>query len=35
MNTAWLKRAATAVFNPWEIVPTIEIESLTDLADLQ
>lgn len=35
MNAAWLKRAATAVFDPWEIEPTIEIESLTELVELQ
>jgi len=36
MNAAWLKRAAaaTAVFDPWGIPPTIQIESLTSLVDL-
>jgi len=34
MNAAWLKRAATAVYDPWEIAPTLEIESLTSLVDL-
>ncbi len=34
MNAAWLKRAATAVYDPWEIPPTLEIENLTSLVDL-
>lgn len=35
MNAAWLKRAATAVFDPWGIEPTIKIESLAELTDLK
>ena len=36
MNAAWLKRpnVATAIFDPWGISPTLEIDSLTSLVDL-
>ena len=35
MKAAWLKRAATAVFDPWDIEPTIKIESLAELTELK
>ena len=34
INAAWLQRAATAVFDPWEIEPTRIIESLAELPDV-
>jgi 2-haloacid dehalogenase len=32
-NTAWLKRDPTAVFDPWDVEPTITIAELAVLAD--
>jgi 2-haloacid dehalogenase len=34
MNAAWLKRAATSVYDPWGIEPSLEINSLISLVDL-
>ncbi|MFT5504251.1 MAG: 2-haloacid dehalogenase [Gammaproteobacteria bacterium] len=34
LNAAWLKRAATALFDPWEIEPTREIADLSELVNL-
>ncbi len=31
MNTAWVKRAETAIFDPWGIQPALVIGSLTEL----
>lgn len=33
MHGAWVKRSPEAVFDPWEIEPTLTVESLGDLAD--
>ncbi|RZW19046.1 MAG: haloacid dehalogenase type II [Desulfobulbaceae bacterium] len=33
MRAAWVKRTAEAIFDPWEIEPTITIGSLAELAD--
>jgi len=30
-QTAWLKRMDTAVFDPWEVTPTLTVESLAEL----
>jgi len=32
-NTAWLKRDPTAVFDPWDIEPTVTVAELAALAD--
>lgn len=32
MRAVWVKRSPQAVFDPWEIEPTLTIESLTELA---
>jgi len=32
MRAAWVQRSAQAVFDPWEIQPTITVNGLTDLA---
>ena len=34
MKAAWLRRSADAVFDPWDVEPTITIEHLTNLSDL-
>ncbi|WP_440873698.1 haloacid dehalogenase type II [Thalassotalea sp. PLHSN55] len=33
LNAAWVKRTTHAVFDPWELTPTAEIEHLTELAN--
>ena len=33
MHAAWVRRSPEAVFDPWEIEPTLTVESLRDLAD--
>jgi len=33
MHTAWLQRSSEALFDPWDIEPTITINSLTELAE--
>lgn len=33
MRAAWVRRSPEAVFDPWEIEPTLTVESLRDLAD--
>lgn len=33
MNGAWVKRSRDAVVDPWEIGPTVTVESLPELAD--
>jgi 2-haloacid dehalogenase len=33
MSAAWVKRSAEAVFDPWEIEPTMTVTSLVELAD--
>lgn len=33
MQGAWVKRSPDAIFDPWEIEPTLTLESLHDLAD--
>lgn len=33
MNAAWLQRQPTEIFDPWDIEPTISINSLVELAD--
>jgi len=33
-QTAWLKRADTAVFDPWEVTPTATIQSLAELQNV-
>ena len=33
MRGAWVKRSAQAIFDPWEIEPTITIGSLSELAE--
>ena len=34
MKAAWLKRSAAAVFDPWEIEPTVVIERLDQLSEV-
>ena len=33
MQAAWLRRSSTVIFDPWEIQPTISINSLSALGD--
>jgi len=33
MRGAWVKRSPEGIFDPWEIEPTLPVESLRDLAD--
>jgi 2-haloacid dehalogenase len=33
MRGAWVKRSPQAIFDPWEIEPTITIGSLSELAE--
>lgn len=33
MNTAWLKRSPAAVFDPWEIEPTVTVPDLTAMRE--
>jgi 2-haloacid dehalogenase len=33
MRAAWVQRSKEAIFDPWEIEPTLTVESLTDLRD--
>lgn len=32
-NTAWLRRDPTAIFDPWDVKPTITVAELRELAD--
>jgi len=32
MKAAWIQRSSKAIFDPWEIQPTITVDSLTQLA---
>ena len=34
MQAAWLKRSSSAVFDPWGVEPTMRIESLRELVEL-
>lgn len=33
MNAAWVKRSLQALFDPWEMTPTVTVSSLTELAE--
>ena len=33
MNGAWVKRSPNAIFDPWEVRPTVEVETVGALAD--
>jgi 2-haloacid dehalogenase len=33
MRSAWIKRSSEAIFDPWEIQPTIEVNSLLELTN--
>ena len=34
MRAAWIKRSPDALFDPWEIQPTVTVDSLVDIAGL-
>jgi 2-haloacid dehalogenase len=33
MRAVWIKRSADAIFDPWEILPTVTVSSLVELKD--
>ena len=33
MRSAWIQRSSEAIFDPWEIQPTIRVNSLLELSD--